>query len=106
MGVNAAGEACASLRAIASWPNPFDASATISFEVPVGLPRETRIVLRVYDVAGRCLRTVVDGPRPGGRQTVQWDGRGDDGVEVPAGVYFYQVEVGGERVRGRVVVVR
>ena len=95
-----------SLRASVSWPNPFDTSATISFVVGGDPGRETHVVLRIYGPSGRRVRTLVNEARPAGRQTVQWDGTRDDGVEVPAGVYLYQVEAGAERVRGKVVVVR
>jgi len=105
-GVDESEQPGTSLRASASWPNPFDTSATISFGFGGGPAARTHVVFQAFDVAGRCVRMLVDGPLPAGRQTVDWDGTGDDGVEVPAGVYFYQVEVGGEKVRGKVVVVR
>ena len=44
--------------------------------------------LRVYDVAGRLVSTLVNQELPAGPQTATWDGRDDGGQKVAAGVYF------------------
>ena len=105
-------------RAPVSRPNPSDSSVAISFVVPGGPPAgggtsgagarapQVRVVLRIFDAGGRTVRTLLDGARPAGRQTVEWDGKDDGGLEVPAGVYFYEIDAGSERVRGKMVVVR
>lgn len=95
-----------SLWASASWPNPFNASATISFVVGGDPARRTQVLLRIFSASGRTVRTLVNEIHPAGRQTVQWTGTDDDGVEVPAGIYFYQVEADSERAQGKIVVVR
>ncbi len=95
-----------SLWASASWPNPFNASATISFVVGGDPARRTQVLLRIFSASGRTVRTLVNEIHPAGRQTVQWTGTDDNGVEVPAGIYFYQVEADSERAQGKIVVVR
>jgi hypothetical protein len=51
-----------------------------------------RATLVVYDVQGRRIRTLIDGRAlPPGEYEVRWDGRGDAGERVPAGVYFYRL---------------
>jgi hypothetical protein len=70
-------------------PNPFNPVTTIRYRVP----EVTVVSLRVYDGAGRLVRTLVDGSRnhrPGGHE-VTWDGRDDSGRRVSSGVYFYQL---------------
>jgi hypothetical protein len=73
-------------------PNPFNPGTTIRFEVPAagGL-----ISLRVYDVRGRLIRTLVDGPATGGVQSAVWDGRDGQGKPAASGIYFYRLEATG-----------
>ena len=52
--------------------------------------------LRVYDLLGRPVRTLWDGPRPSGTHRLGWDGRNDAGQTVAAGVYFARLEAGGQ----------
>jgi flagellar hook assembly protein FlgD len=53
--------------------------------------------LIIYDIAGRCVRRLVDGRSEAGAYEVLWDGRSDGGRSAGAGVYFYRLEVGGAR---------
>lgn len=69
-------------------PNPFNPVTEISFYVPDG---GASVSLRVYDVSGRLIRTLVDGDRPSGIRTVTWDGTDEAGHPVASGTYFYQV---------------
>ncbi len=74
-----------------NYPNPFGPTTHISFSID----RPGRVVLRIYDVAGRRVRTLIDGPREAKRHVVAWDGRNDKGKPVAAGVYFYKLEAPG-----------
>jgi hypothetical protein len=65
-------------------PNPFNPTTTIKFDTA----GEGRLDLRVYDVSGRLVRTLVDESRPPGRYSVIWDGRDNKGQPVASGVYF------------------
>ncbi|MBD3347632.1 MAG: T9SS type A sorting domain-containing protein, partial [Candidatus Eisenbacteria bacterium] len=69
-------------------PNPFNPVTEVSY----GLPSEGRVALRVYDVSGRLVRTLVDGEVDAGYHTVVWDGRDDGGSSVASGVYFCRME--------------
>ncbi len=75
-------------------PNPFNPVTTISFNIPAA-GGEKPVVLSVYDVAGRRVRTLVDEAMSGGRYGAAWDGRDDAGAQVSSGVYFYRIEVDG-----------
>lgn len=68
-------------------PNPFSASTALTFT----LERAGRIGLRVFDVQGRPLRTLLDGTRPAGVYTQEWDGRDDNGAAVATGFYWLRV---------------
>ncbi len=98
-----------------NYPNPFGAVGTsISFNVE----RLTcNVSLKVYDLSGRLVRTLVDEPSNGPTMQpsnqVVWDGRDSSGREAAAGVYFYRLsarnpppEDGGFSLTGRMVLIR
>jgi flagellar hook assembly protein FlgD len=64
------------------------------------------VTLRVYDVSGRLVRTLVDGRQPEGVATATWDGRNDGGGRVASGVYFYRLEAGDTRATRRMVLLK
>jgi len=80
-------------------PNPFNPSTEIRFT----LAQSGRVNLRVFDAAGRLVRTLVDGDLPADTHAVHWDGRADDGGRAAAGVYLYRLETP-EGVRSRSMV--
>jgi len=59
------------------------------------LAQPGRVELRVYDVAGRALQTLVDEELDAGRHDVQWQSEGDRGERMPPGVYFYRLVTSG-----------
>ncbi len=74
-----------------SRPNPFNASTTIDFSLPVG----SRTTLFVYSVTGQRVRTLVSGVSSAGSHSFAWDGRNDSGHTVSSGLYFARLESGG-----------
>ena len=56
------------------------------------MPRPTDVRLEVYNVAGRKLRTLINGTVGQGLHSVTWDGTNDAGDRVAAGVYLYQLK--------------
>lgn len=79
-----------------NFPNPFNPSTDIGFSVPV----RSHVLLRVFDVLGRPVRTLEDGPVAAGRRSVRWDGLTADGLPAAAGVYFYRIEAAGAGTAG------
>jgi hypothetical protein len=73
-------------------PNPFNPSTTIGYDVPVG---SGQVTLRIYDIRGTHIRTLVNETPPGGRHTVEWDGRDNRGQTVSSGIYFYRLKAKG-----------
>jgi hypothetical protein len=71
-------------------PNPFNPTTTIDYALATGGP----VSLRVYDVTGRLVRTLVDGEKQPGVYAAVWDGRNDHGQPVATGVYFYRLRAG------------
>jgi len=72
-------------------PNPFNPSTRIEFE----LARAGQARIRVFDVSGRRVATLLDGNLAAGWHTVFWSGRDDEGRPVASGVYLYRVEAPG-----------
>jgi len=84
-------------------PNPFNPTTTLAFE----LPAAESVILRVYDIQGRLVRTLLSGEGlPEGRHEAVWDGRTDTGAPAPSGTYFYRVEAGVNAETGRMVLVK
>ena len=69
-------------------PNPFNPVTTIAFDVPSG---GAEMSLRIYDVSGRLVRTLVDGYELEGTRSVTWDGTNDQGESLASGIYFYRM---------------
>ncbi|MCA9752265.1 MAG: T9SS type A sorting domain-containing protein, partial [Gemmatimonadetes bacterium] len=80
-------------------PNPSSDRTLIRFD----LPHAARVKLDVFDVTGRRVRTLVDGPVEPGYRNVLWDGRDSGGRAVASGVYFYALESEGHSFREKVV---
>jgi hypothetical protein len=75
-----------------NYPNPFNPETKIRYTVDNGKARP--VVLRVYNVLGQTVKTLVDEPKARGIYEVTWDGRDESGDEVASGVYFYKLEAG------------
>jgi hypothetical protein len=84
-------------------PNPFHGTATVLHETATAALR-TRIA--VYDVSGKVVRVLVDGPARPGRHEITWDGTNEKGQRVASGVYFFSLESGDVRDRQSVVLLR
>ncbi len=75
----------------AARPNPFSGAT----EIPYSLPAAGRVSLRVFDVSGRLVRTLIDGERPAGVGRAAWDGKDASNRPLPAGVYFAKLSAAG-----------
>jgi hypothetical protein len=89
-------------RLLGARPNPFSGSTSIRYD----LHEPKQVILRVYDIQGRLVRTLVDRPAEAGRQTAIWDGRDSRGNVAGLGVYFLRLDVGSDRFTSRIVMLR
>ncbi|MFQ5511559.1 MAG: T9SS type A sorting domain-containing protein [Candidatus Krumholzibacteriia bacterium] len=74
-----------------SYPNPFNPGTTIPFEIK----KSGHVSLKIYNVSGQLVKTLLDGELPAGRYAKEpfnrWDGTNDAGQPVGSGVYFYRI---------------
>jgi hypothetical protein len=84
-------------------PNPFNPTTTIQYDVPDG---GGAVTLRVYDVSGRLVRTLVDGRQTPGSKSVVWNGTNDGGQGVASGIYFYRMTAPGFSSTRKMVLLR
>ena len=82
-----------------NYPNPFNPTTTFNFT----LAKDGHAVLGVYDLRGRLVRTLVDDTLPAGSYdgAYRWDGRDGRGQAVNSGTYFYRLELDGQVVGAR-----
>ena len=75
-----------------NFPNPFNPETTIKYNLAEG----ANVQLRIYNVVGQVVRTLVAEQQGAGRYTVRWNGTDDRGVSVSSGIYFYQIAAGNQ----------
>ena len=89
--------------AIRNAPNPFNPTTTVSYEVPNG---GGRVLVRIFDVSGRLVRTLVDESQPAGQRSVVWDGLDDEGRPLASGVYLARLSAAGVESEGKMVLLK
>jgi hypothetical protein len=82
-------------------PNPLRGFGTLSFAIP----RATHVQIRVIDVRGRVVGTLLDERRPLGLYSLSWDGT-VAGRRLASGAYFIELQAGGQRIVQRALIVR
>ena len=76
-----------------NYPNPFNPVTNMKFE----LPRSGRVVIKVHNLMGQEIRTLLDENLSYGYHTATWDGTDNDGRKVASGVYFSELQSSGIR---------
>jgi len=85
-----------------AYPNPFNGSTAVRFDLERGCP----VSLAVLDCRGRVVAVLFKGSARPGLHTMQWDGRGDDGMEAGSGVYFISLTAGHRRSAAKILLAR
>ncbi len=80
-----------SFRLLSNHPNPFNPSTNISYE----LAKPGHVEIVIYDVMGKEITTLVSDQQTAGSYQTQWDGKNSQGIQVAAGMYFYQLSFNG-----------
>lgn len=85
-----------------NYPNPFNPETTISF----GLPKAMRVKVLVFNVLGREVALLYDGPMSAGTQHLTWNGSDRSGRQLSSGLYFYRVEGGTTALTGKMLLMK
>jgi aminopeptidase N len=68
-------------------PNPFNKKATIKFFIP----KTGKVIITVYNILGRKIKTIFSGFCPAGEKQIEWDGKNNTGQSVSGGVYLFRM---------------
>jgi flagellar hook assembly protein FlgD len=74
-----------------NYPNPFNPATSIEFS----LGRSGYTSLKVYNILGQEVKTIVNGQWTAGFHRVTWDGKDHRGLAVSSGIYFYRLQSNG-----------
>ena len=85
-----------------NFPNPFNPSTKIAFE----LPKASHVSIVIYDVVGREVAKAADADYPAGYTEVTWNGMNRNGIYVSSGVYFYRISADGWNKTMKMVMVK
>jgi len=77
-----------------NYPNPFNSTTLIRYQLPATSYQLPATSLKIYNINGRLVRTLVDEGQAPGHYSYVWDGKDSLGKEVSTGVYFYQLKTG------------
>jgi len=80
-----------------NYPNPFNPTTNIKF----AMPKAGNVKLTIYNMLGQKVRTLVSNKMKAGRYNVQWNARNDYGARVASGLYFYKMQVNGQHIGSR-----
>jgi hypothetical protein len=73
-----------------NYPNPFNPTTMINYS----LPNNVFVVLKIYDMLGREIKTLVNNQMSAGKYSVAWKGDNNNGNKVTSGIYFYKISAG------------
>lgn len=71
-----------------NYPNPFNPNTTIQYQ----LPKAGKVELKIYNIAGQVVKTLVNESQKEGAYKVRWDGKNDQSQRVANGTYIYQIK--------------
>lgn len=83
-------------------PNPCNPSTNIKFN----LPKEGKVVVKIYNILGKEISTLLDETRTAGSHTVTWNGIDAFGREVSSGIYLYNISFDGQSITKKMLLVR
>jgi len=88
LGVNDALQMPKEFMLYQNYPNPFNPKTIIKYELPI----DTRVTIKVFDVTGREIVTLIDKNQKTGYHSIQWSGRDNKGNKATNGIYFYSIK--------------
>jgi len=91
-----------SLQLSQNYPNPFNPVTTIAFQ----LPKDANVSLKIFNNKGELVKILIEGYKRIGSYKINWDGRDENGVLVPSGLYLYQIATGNYSQSNKMLLIR
>jgi C1A family cysteine protease len=85
-----------------NYPNPFNSSTTIRYHIS----KSSKVVIKVYNLLGEEIKTLVAQMESPGEKLIDWDGTNHSGQAVSSGVYIYRLEVEGKIIMKKMTFLR
>ena len=82
---------------LTNYPNPFMPTTTIGYKIKNSTNQPDSVNVSIYNVKGKLIRTLFNDFQNSGEYTLEWNGKNDDDVQVESGVYFYKLEINGNQ---------
>ncbi|MBE0645560.1 MAG: T9SS type A sorting domain-containing protein [Bacteroidetes bacterium] len=89
-----------------NYPNPFSMSKSNNTTITYRMSGSGSASVKVYNLLGKEVRTLVNETRPFGKSSVSWDGRDNAGRQVPAGIYVYKLTTNSQTLSRRMMITR
>jgi hypothetical protein len=77
-----------------NYPNPFNSETTI----PYSLENATHLQIKIYNILGTHIHTLVDEQKSAGEYQVIWNGENTNGLSVSSGIYIFSISVNGQTI--------
>jgi len=85
-----------------NYPNPFNPTTIINYS----LPNNSFVVLKIYDMLGREIKTLVSNEKSAGNYSITWKGQDNNGNKVTSGIYIYRISAGNYSSARKMVVLK
>lgn len=89
-----------------NFPNPFNPDTRIRFDIPKVSDDGVLVTIKIYNITGQVVRTLLNEKRAAGSHSIIWDGRNDIGQPAASGTYFYSITAGDFKESKRMIMVK
>jgi len=89
-------------KSVNIYPNPFINCTTISYF----LNKPSNVIIRIFDLSGRVVNTLVNEFQDKGNKSIVWRGRDQNNIKLKTGVYVYMVEISGVLTARRITIIK
>ena len=87
---------------LSNYPNPFNLSTTIHYSVP----KHDHVIIKIYNIVGHEILTLVDETKNAGEFSIVWDGSDKSGRTLPTGIYLYQMHTQSTIKNGKMLLIK
>jgi len=87
-----------------NYPNPFNATTNISFDIPEGTSTNTQVI--IFDVLGKKIKSLLNNELTDGSHKIRWNGKNDFNTDVSSGIYYVQLIYGDMQQSKKILLLR